>query len=169
MTFPHSVVQTSSIGRDVTIAEFVVVRDGVVLGDGATIHPHVVIESGVTIGAGVEIFPGSYIGKEPRGAGNLARPPSFERRSSIGQGCRIGPSATLYIGVDIGENVLIGDGASIREQCHVGPNSVIGRHVTLNYDVTVGARTKVMDQHLAVWRYARWRRRLYLGRSPHRQ
>jgi UDP-3-O-[3-hydroxymyristoyl] glucosamine N-acyltransferase len=145
VTFPYSVVQTSSIGRDVTIAEFVVIREDVVIGDGATIHPHVVIEQGVTIGAGVEVFPGCHIGKEPVGAGSLARQPSFQRRSSIGPGCRIGPSATIYIGVEIGASVLVGDGASIREQCRIGTNSVIGRHVTVNYDVTIGARTKIMD------------------------
>jgi acetyltransferase-like isoleucine patch superfamily enzyme len=39
----------------------------------------------------------------------------------------------------------IGDAASIREQCRIGARTVIGRHVTLNYAVRVGDRTKVMD------------------------
>jgi acetyltransferase-like isoleucine patch superfamily enzyme len=139
------VVKTTAIGQNVRIDEFVVVRDGVTLGDGVTIHPNVVIESGATIGPGVEIFPGTYIGKEPRGAGNLARQPRFDGRVSIGAECLIGPSATIYLDVEIGDHVLVGDGASIREQSRVGPRCVIGRHVTLNYDVVVGSGTKIMD------------------------
>ena len=88
---------------------------------------------------------GTYIGKEPRGAGNLAREPTFERQIAIGAQCLIGPSATIYLDVEIGDNVLIGDGASIREQCRIGARCIIGRHVTLNYDVVIGKGTKVMD------------------------
>jgi acetyltransferase-like isoleucine patch superfamily enzyme len=142
---PRSVVETESIGRDVTIDDFVVIRTGVTIGDNVRIHPHVVIESHASIGSGSEIFPGTYIGKEPRGAGNLARNPTFERRISIGRECVIGPSATIYLDVEIGDNVLVGDGASVREQCRIGERCVVGRHVTLNYDVTVGAGTKIMD------------------------
>ena len=145
MRYPRSVVETAAIGQNVRIDEFVVVRDGVTIGDGVTIHPNVVIERGVTIGPGVEIFPGTYIGKEPRGAGNLARQPRFDRRVSIGAECVIGPSATIYLDVEIGDHVLVGDGASIREQCRIGARCVIGRHVTLNYDVVVGSGTKIMD------------------------
>jgi acetyltransferase-like isoleucine patch superfamily enzyme len=139
------VVETESIGQDVTIDDFVVIRIGVTIGDNVRIHPHVVIESHATIGSGSEIFPGTYIGKEPRGAGNLARDPTFERRITIGRECVIGPSATIYLDVEIGDNVLVGDGASIREHCRIGGRCVVGRHVTLNYDVTVGAGTKIMD------------------------
>jgi len=92
----------------------------VTIGDNVRIHPQVVIESHASIGSGSEIFPGTYIGKEPRGAGNLARNPTFERRISIGRECVIGPSATIYLDVEIGDNVLVGDGASIREQCRIG-------------------------------------------------
>ena len=74
-----AVVETDRIGSNVTIAEFSVVRKGVVLGDDVIIHPHVVIESGVTIGKGTEIFPSTYLGKEPKGAGATARNLDFIR------------------------------------------------------------------------------------------
>jgi acetyltransferase-like isoleucine patch superfamily enzyme len=143
--YPNSVVQTAAIGRNVRIGEYSVIRDGVTIGDEVVIHPHVVIESGAMLGNGVEVFPGSYIGKEPKSAGNLARGISFIRRVVIGSGTLIGPSATIYLDVEIGEHVLVGDGASIREQCRIGPRAVIGRHVTVNYDVTIGSGTKIMD------------------------
>jgi acetyltransferase-like isoleucine patch superfamily enzyme len=144
----RSVVQTTAIGDDVQIDEFVVIRDGVTIGHRVRIHPNVVIERGVTIQAGTEVFPGCHLGKIPRGAGNLAREPVHGPATLIGSDCAIGPGATVYLGVDIGAHVLVGDGASIREQCSVADHCVIGRHVTLNYDVVVGEGTKIMDH---VW------------------
>ena len=143
--FANSVVETGEIGSNVRIGEFSVVRAGVSLGNDVVIHPHVVIEPGADLGDGVEVFPGTYIGKEPKGAGSLAREPEFVRRIVVGRGSLIGPSAIIYLDVHIGEYVLVGDGASIREQCRIGAHSVIGRYVTLNYDVTIGSGTKVMD------------------------
>jgi acetyltransferase-like isoleucine patch superfamily enzyme len=140
-----AVVETEDIGRDVSIGEFSIVRDGVKIGDNVVIHPHVVVQSGAVLGDGVEIFPGAYVGKEPKGAGALARRAHFERRVRIGANSSIGPSAVIYYDVEIGEYSLIGDAASIREQCRVGSRTVIGRHVTLNYAVEVGDETKVMD------------------------
>lgn len=145
MISKHAIVETEEIGQNVSIGEFSIVRRGVRIGKDVVIHPHVVIESMVTIGDGVEVFPGAYIGKEPKGAGALARQPVFERRVLIGANSSIGPGVIIYYDVEIGEHTLIGDGASVREQCRVGSRSVIGRHVTLNYLVEVGNHTKIMD------------------------
>ena len=140
-----AVVQTKEIEANVIIHEFAVIRKGVTIGKDAVIHPHVVIETGVIIGEGVEVFPGSHLGKVPKGAGALARQPAFKRQVVIGSGACVGPNAVIYYDVQIGQNTLVGDGASIREQCRVGSSTVVGRHVTLNYDVTVGSHTKIMD------------------------
>ena len=141
----HAVVETISIGKNVSIGEFAVIRNGVTLGDKVIIHPHVVIESGVSVGDGVEIFPGTYIGKVPKGAGATARPIQFEPYVTVGKDCSIGPNAVIYYDVEIGENTLIGDGASIREKCRIGSRCIISRYVTINYNTCIGDRTKVMD------------------------
>jgi len=140
-----AVVQTDNIGVQVTISEFTVIRPQVSIGNGVVIHPHVVIESGVHIGDNVEIFPGAYLGKEPKGAGALAREPHFERSVYIGDNCSIGPNAVIYCDVNVGNNTLIGDGASIREQCRIGSYSTIGRNVVINYNTIIGNYTKIMD------------------------
>jgi acetyltransferase-like isoleucine patch superfamily enzyme len=140
-----SVVETNEVGENVEIREFAVVRKGAIIGSGVVIHPHVVVESGVIIGDEVEIFPGAYLGKEPKGAGALAREPRFERRTVIGNGSSIGPHAVIFYDVEIGEGTLIGDGVSIREQCRIGSKCVISRYVTLNYNCVIGDRTKIMD------------------------
>ena len=51
----------------------------------------------------------------------------------------------IYYDVKIGQNTLIGDGASIRELCTIGDECIIGRYVAINYNCHVGNRTKVMD------------------------
>jgi len=140
-----AVVQTRTIGSNVSIQEFAVIREDVMIGDHVVIHPHVVIESGVTIGNNVEIFPGAYIGKVPKGAGVLAREPYYEKKIVIGDHSLIGTHAIIYYDVTIGNATLIGDGASLREQVKIGNASIIGRYVTINYNVTIGNKVKIMD------------------------
>lgn len=145
MISPLAVVETDRIGSDVTVSEFAVVRAGAVLGPGVIVHPHVVIESGTILGAGVEVFPGCHLGKRPAGAGATDRPLRFEERVEIGASCALGPNAVIFLGVFLGENTLVGDGASVREGSVVGRRCVLGRHVTLNYDTHLGDEVKVMD------------------------
>jgi acetyltransferase-like isoleucine patch superfamily enzyme len=140
-----AVVETDRIGEGCSIGAYAVIQRGVVLGERVVVHPHVVIAPGVVVGDQVEIFPGAFVGKEPKGAGALARQPVFERRIWIGANCSIGPHAVVYYDVEIGENTLLGDGASIREGCRIGSRCVISRYVTLNYNTRVGDRTKIMD------------------------
>ena len=140
-----AIVRAKQVGSGVDIRDFAVIADGAVIGPGCVIHPHVVIEAGVHLGAEVEVFPGAVLGKEPKGAGVLARTPTFDRHVTIGAGSSIGPHSVIFQDVDIGSGCLIGDGASIREKCRVGSDCLISRYVTLNYNVLVGPRTKVMD------------------------
>jgi acetyltransferase-like isoleucine patch superfamily enzyme len=140
-----AVVETTDIGENVQICEFSIIRRSVKIGRNVIIHPHVVINSGVYLNDGVEVFPGAVIGKEPKGAGALARIPQFEKRVVVGENSSIGPNAIIYYDVEIGSNTLIGDGASIREQCHIGSLCIISRYVTINYNTIIGDRTKVMD------------------------
>src|SRR5664279_5717442 len=122
-----------------------VIADLDAIGDGCVIHPFAVISEGVTLGPGVEVFPGAFIGKAPKGAGALAHEPTYEKHTVIGANCSIGPNSVIYYDVEIGENCLIGDGASIREQCRIGNRVVISRTVTVNFGTVIGDDTKIMD------------------------
>lgn len=145
MISDKAVVLTDKIGEGTVVHEFAVVRKEVSIGNNVVIHPHVVIENGVTIGNNVEIFPGTYIGKVPKGAGALARIPEFETFVEIGADCSIGPNAIIFYDVRVGNNTLIGDGASIRERSRIGSFDIIGRYVTVNYNTVINDRVKVMD------------------------
>ncbi|MDP3190356.1 hypothetical protein [Rhodoferax sp.] len=132
------------IEADVIIGPYVIIGRASI-GQGSIIHPHVVISDGVTFGSQVEVFPGAFIGKEPKGAGAIARQPEFKHSILIGDQCSIGPNAVIYFDVEIGRNTLIGDGASIREQGRIGEFCIVSRYVTLNYNAHIGNRTKIMD------------------------
>lgn len=132
------------IGEGVSIAPYCVIGNAVI-GNNCVLHPHVVIADGVRLEDGVEVFPGAFLGKEPKGAGALARKPEFEKKLVVGPGCSIGPHAVIFYDVEIGAGTLIGDGASIREKCRIGASCILSRYVTVNYNTTVGDGTKIMD------------------------
>lgn len=142
---PTAIIHPEAVIDDNAIIGPYSVIGRVKLGAHSIIHPHVVISDGVVIGNKVEVFPGAFIGKEPKGAGATARIPAFQSIVSVGDNCSVGPNAIIYYDVIIGSNTLIGDGASIREQCIIGKQCIISRYVTLNYNVHVGDRTKIMD------------------------
>jgi UDP-3-O-[3-hydroxymyristoyl] glucosamine N-acyltransferase len=140
---PSAVVESDSIGAGASIGEFAVIRSGALIGDGVTIHPHVVIEPGIEIGAGTEVLPGTYIGRRPRAVGAIVRRPTYRETVRVGSGCSIGTNAVIYYGVEIGDDTLVGDGASIREETKIGEGCVVGRYVAVDRDVEIGNRTKV--------------------------
>src|SRR5262245_18438270 len=65
------------IGAGCSVAAFVVVAEGATVGDECVLHPHAVVGADVSLGDRVEVFPGAVIGREPKGAGAIARSPSF--------------------------------------------------------------------------------------------
>ena len=138
------VLSTEVISDSVSIAPFVYIAENVRIGKNVTIHPHVTIESGVVIDDEVEIFPGTYIGKAPKGKA-LGTNNSFDKKLYIGKNCTIGPNAVLYYGDEIGEECMIGDGVSIRENVRIGVHCIIGRNSTINYGTIIGNYVKIMD------------------------
>lgn len=145
MIHPTAIIsENARIGHNVNIGPYAVIG-GAVIGDDCVIHPHVVIADGVVLGRAVEVFPGAFIGKEPKGAGALARKLDFEKRIVIGDECSISPHAVVFYDVVVGSNTLLGDGASIREKCRIGSQCIISRYVTVNYNTRIGDRTKIMD------------------------
>lgn len=132
------------LGKNVMVMPFAVIG-AAIIGDDCVIHPHTVIADGVVLGKSVEVFPGTFIGKEPKGAGALARKPEFEPVVTIGDACSIGPNAVVFYDVAVGNNTLLGDGASIREKCSIGSFCILSRYVTVNYNTSIGSHTKIMD------------------------
>lgn len=141
----NSIIETRVVGDGSQVDDFCYVGPEVRIGDNVHVYPHTVLSGNLYIGDGTRIYPGSFIGKEPDGAGVLSREPSYVNRIIIGRDCAIGPYTTIYLDVEIENNVLIGDYASIRENCRIGKGCVIGRFVSLNYNVRTGESVKIMD------------------------
>jgi UDP-3-O-[3-hydroxymyristoyl] glucosamine N-acyltransferase len=79
------------------------------------------------------------------GKAPAAAPPAWlDREVKIGANCSIGPGATSYYDVSIGNGTLVGDRASVREQCRIGSECAIARNVPYHH-TTVGDRTKIVD------------------------
>lgn len=145
MIHPTAIISPDAqIAAGVSIGPYSVIG-AAEIGPDSVIHPHVVIGDGVRLARAVEVFPGAYVGKEPKGAGALARRPVFERTVQIGDECSIGPHAVVFYDVVIGSNTLLGDGASVREKCRIGSRCILSRYVTVNYESIIGDGTKVMD------------------------
>jgi acetyltransferase-like isoleucine patch superfamily enzyme len=134
---PSAVVESDSIGEGVAIGEFAIVRPGAVIGDGVTLLPHVIVDAAVEIGAGTEVQPGAYLGRRPRAAGAIVRPPTYVERLRIGAGCAIGVHAVVYYDVEIGDDTLIGDHASVREKSWVGSHCAVGRSNAIDREVRI--------------------------------
>jgi UDP-3-O-[3-hydroxymyristoyl] glucosamine N-acyltransferase len=145
-----AVVETDRIGADVIIDPYAVIGPEVVLEQGVHVHAAVVLMGPVHVGPHTEIYPGAVIGKPPATSLALSRRP--DRRSGVRLGARtsVGVHAIIYEDVTIGDDSLIGDGASIREHCQIGRRSIIGRAVSLHPDCLIGDLTRIYDHsHIA--------------------
>jgi acetyltransferase-like isoleucine patch superfamily enzyme len=57
--------------------------------------------------------------------------------------CQVGANAVLYAGVELADDVLVGDLASIREGCTIGARSILGRGVMIEYGCSIGPSVKI--------------------------
>lgn len=119
-----------------------VIGSGVRIGKDVAIEAYAVIGDGTTIKDGVHVYQGAVIGREPRG---LSGSDSYNMPVWIGNDAIIGAGATLYEGVTIGPRCLIGDGARIRERSFIDAGSIVGSNCTFQNDVRMGQRSRVID------------------------
>lgn len=135
-------VQSSSIGNNTRIWQFVVVLPGAVIGDDCNICSHCFIENDVVIGdrvtikCGVQIWDGITIGNDVFIGPNVTfcndkYPKSGNKdfkllRTKVEDNVSIGANSTILPGVTIGENSLIG-AASIITKDVPANTKVIGK------------------------------------------
>ena len=126
---PLADVQSSNIGEETRIWQFVVVLDGAAIGSECNICSHCFIESDVIIGDrvtiknGVQLWNGLRVGDDVFIGPNVTftndrRPKSGNREFRLEQtiledGCSIGAGAVILPGLRIGKNALVGAGAVV--------------------------------------------------------
>jgi len=141
-----SIAKTAKLGTNVSIGEFVVIEDDVIIGDNCIIGHHVVIHRGSVIGNNVRIDDHAVIGKQPmRAALSIFKGRDEEEKPPcrIGDDCLIGTSATVYAGSQLGQGCMVGDLATVREDVTIGDLTIVGRAVYVGNRTTVGSRCKI--------------------------
>jgi len=89
-----SIAKTAKLGTNVSIGEFVVIEDDVIIGDNCIIGHHVVIHRGSIIGNNVRIDDHAVIGKQPmRAALSIFKGRDVEEKPP----CRIGDECLLVL------------------------------------------------------------------------
>jgi bifunctional UDP-N-acetylglucosamine pyrophosphorylase / glucosamine-1-phosphate N-acetyltransferase len=114
---------TLTCGRDVRIDVGCVFEGRVELADGVEIAPHCMLRN-VAVGAGTRIEAFSYL-----------------EDSAIGARCRVGPFARFRPGVELDENVHIGNFVELKAS-HLG-HGAKANHLAYIGDTTVGAAVNV--------------------------
>lgn len=126
MIHPSADVQSSHIGEDSTIWQFVVVLPGAVIGHKCNINAHCLIENDVHIGDNVTVKCGVFLwdgivleDNVQVGPGvtftNDLYPRAKQKftllRTTVKSGASIGANATIIGGITIGEYAMIGAGS----------------------------------------------------------
>lgn len=142
----NSIHPSAHLGENCQIGNFVTIGADCVLGNGVVIHNNVTLYPGTQIGDNTEIFEGAVIGRPPKTVGNMIHKVGKNfLPSKIGNGCVIGSNSTIYAQVTMGDHVLIGDGVRLRENAKIGDSVLIAMNCTVNHDVTIKNRSRVLD------------------------
>lgn len=142
---PSAVVESTRVAIDATIDAYAVIGPQVTIGAGVHVHAGAVLMGEVEVGAGTEIFPGAVVGKPRAKSIALSRQESAIGRVRLGERCSVGAHAVISEDVSIGDDCLLGDGASVREHCTIGSRVIVGRAVSVHPDCTLGDGTRVLD------------------------
>lgn len=138
------IAETSKIGKNVKIGEYVVIEENVVIGDNVTIGHHVVIKQDTVIGDHVSICDLTSLGRFPSSNKKMARKPLRKLSPlKIAEYVNIGSNCVIYRGSIISEGVFIGDLASIRENVCIGKESIIGRNAMVETNTIIGERVTI--------------------------
>jgi len=139
MRHPTSDIQSSTIGQNTNIWQFVVVLPNATIGDDCNICSHCFVENDVKIGnrvtvkCGVQIWDGTTIEDDVFIGPNVALSndrfprskiyPEEFLKTHIKQGASIGANATILPGITIGKNAMVGAGSVVTK--NIPDNTVV--------------------------------------------
>jgi UDP-2-acetamido-3-amino-2,3-dideoxy-glucuronate N-acetyltransferase len=126
--------------------------DGVALPDDAVIGGNVVVHAGTVLGAGVRLGDGCVVGK-PATLGARSTASREESGAAVlGDGVAVGAAAVVLAGARLGNGCVVADQAHVRERTEIGAETVVGRGVSVENDVTIGARVKLQTgAYVTAW------------------
>ena len=148
---PYAIVESESLGRNVSIGHYSFISRDVVIEDGVVIGHHVTIECPARIGEGTTIESGVTIGSDDLNCyqdeqGVLRRAP-HTGGVAIGRYVYIGANTTIARGT-IGDTV-IEDHVNIGNLCLIAHNAHIQKHAMLTAMACV-AGSCILEEHVYV-------------------
>ena len=156
------VAEGAVVGPGCTVGPFCTVGPHVVLGSGCTLLSHVVLDGRTTLGENVSVHPFAALGISPQDLKYKGEP----TRCEIGAGTVIRESVTVSRGTEGGGGVTrVGRDCLIMAYTHIGHDSQIGEGVILANGATLAGHVTVEDyavvgalnpvhQHCTIGRFA---------------
>lgn len=124
----HALVsKKAKVGPEVDIGPFTIIEDGVEIGAKVKIGAHAHILTGTTIGEGTCVHMGAVIGNTPQDLA-FENKPTFVK---IGKRNVIREYVTIHRGTKEGTTTVIGDDCYLMAASHVGHNCEIGNKVII--------------------------------------
>jgi UDP-2-acetamido-3-amino-2,3-dideoxy-glucuronate N-acetyltransferase len=126
--------------------------EGVAVPDDAVIGGHVVVHAGTVLGAGVRLGDGCVVGKAPALGVRSTASREAPAPAVLGDGVAVGAAAVVLAGARLGAGCVVADQAHVRERTQIGAEPVVGRGVSVENDVTIGARVKLQTgAYITAW------------------
>ncbi|WP_442482135.1 acyl-ACP--UDP-N-acetylglucosamine O-acyltransferase [Aeoliella sp. SH292] len=152
---------SAKLGTDVNIGPFVVVEDGVEVGDRCTLLARSTVKRGTTLGSDNLVCEGAVLGglpqhlRQPENPGRLVVGDRNVFRENITVHRAFVPESATIIGSDC----LLMVGSHVAHDCIVGNNVILTNNVLLGGHVTVGDRAclgggAAVHQHCNIGRVA---------------
>jgi acetyltransferase-like isoleucine patch superfamily enzyme len=115
-------------------------------GTNAVVYP------GTVLGSGVRLGDNCVVGKPPvLRAGSSAEREAPEP-ARLGDGVSIGAGAVVLAGAVLGNGCIVGDQAHVRERTQIGVQTIVGRGVSVENDVSIGARVRLQtNAYVTAW------------------
>lgn len=140
---PTAVVDPGAkLGDNITIGAFAYVEAGTQLGDGCVLGPHVTILRHTTLGAGCRVHAGAVLGDLPQ---DLAYREA-ESYVRIGDNCVIRENVTIHRGTKAGSVTAVGHDCLLMAQSHLAHNVQVGNHVIVANGALLAGYVEVGDR-----------------------
>ena len=131
----------AEIGKDVKIGPFAIVEDNVKIGDGTHINAHVLIGKNTTVGKDCRIFHSAVVGEIPQDL-KFAGEETF---TIIGDRTVIREFVTIHRGTDDKWKTVIGSDCLLMAYVHVAHDVEVGNNVILANGATLAGHVTVDD------------------------
>lgn len=140
---PTAIVEDGAkIGADVEIGPYAHVGKDVTIGDGTVVRQGAIIDGHTTIGSECQIFPYACVGMKTQDLKYKEGSVSFVE---IGDRTVIREFATVHLGTADGEKTIIGSDCLFMCYCHAAHGVILGNHVICSNSVQLAGDVHLED------------------------